>query len=263
MVSAVVTGGAGGIGLGIVRELVAHDYNVSVLDVRAPEPALAAALGERVHWQVGDIRAAGDRDALVTDAVERWGGIDVLVNNAGIAPSPRTDVLEVSLDSYDRVMDVNLRGPFALTQQVARHMVARPGRLESDGGTQSPDAGGLVQRGVIINIGSANGTMAAPERMEYCVSKAGVAMLTKVLAVRLASEGVRVHLVVPGLIATDMTAGVAARYDAMIEQGRVPMPRWGTPRDVARAVRVLASGELGYSTGLEVQVDGGLLLPVL
>lgn len=253
--TAIVTGGSQGIGLAVVRELLSHDHAVVVL--AAPGADLTAlqdlAGSSPVSWVVGDITSAAAREELVTEAVDRLGRIDLLVNNAGIAPSPRRDVLEMPLESYDRVMDVNLRGPLALTQLVARQMIRQ----------RSADLPPRQPHAAIVNMGSSNGTLVAVDRAEYCVSKAGVAMLTQVLAVRLAPEGIHVHQVVPGLIATDMTAVVADRYDSMIHGGRLPIARWGTPDDVARAVRVLGSGELSYTTGQSIAVDGGMLIPVL
>lgn len=249
---AIVTGGTRGIGLAIVRELLAQEYAVMVLaGPGASTDSLNEIDSEKLAWVTGDVTEAKSRKQLVDEAVSRFGGIDVLVNNAGIAPSPRRDVLEVPLDSYDKVMDVNLRGPFALTQLVAQQMIA-----------QRPSTPG-VPHAAIVNIGSSNGTLVAVDRAEYCLSKAGVAMLTEILAVRLAPEGIHVHQVVPGIIATDMTSVVAARYDTMIDDGRLPVARWGHSEDVARAVRILASNELSYSTGLTITVDGGMLIPVM
>ncbi|MFV0426109.1 MAG: 3-ketoacyl-ACP reductase [Beutenbergiaceae bacterium] len=251
---AVVTGGTKGIGLAVVHELLAHDHDVMVLaGPGASTDSLEKVGSDRLGWIVGDVTDADTRQQLVDQALTRFGGIDVLVNNAGIAPSPRRDVLEVPLDSYDKVMDVNLRGPFALTQLVARQMISQ----------RPPDAGPGAPHAAIVNIGSSNGTLVAVDRAEYCLSKAGVAMLTEILAVRLAPEGIHVHQVVPGIIATDMTSVVAARYDTMIGEGRLPVARWGRPEDVAQAVRILASNELSYSTGQTITVDGGMLIPVM
>ena len=172
------------------------------------------------------------------------------MNNAGVAPSVRADLLEAGEESFDRLLRVNLKGPYFLTQSVARWMIEQ--KEASDDWT-----------GCIVNVTSVSATVASPNRGEYCVSKAGLAMASRLWAVRLAELGIPVYEVRPGIIRTDMTAGVAGTYDALIADGLVPERRWGTPEDVGRAVAVLAAGEMPYATGAVLVVDGGLTLPRL
>ena len=166
------------------------------------------------------------------------GEIDLLVNNAGIAPKVRADLLEMSEESMEELMKVNLYGPFFLTQQIAKGMIERG-------------------RGMIINISSMSAYTVSVNRCEYCISKAGISMMTRLYAARLAEYGIPVYEIRPGIIKTDMTSGVTAKYDALIEGGLLPISRWGTPEDIANAVSVLAEGKLMYSTGEVINVDGG------
>ncbi len=181
---------------------------------------------------------------------ERLGRLHVLVNNAGVAPEVRADLLEAGEESFDRVLRVNLKGPYFLTQSVARWMVEQRGAVAD-------------YAGCIVNVTSISATVASPSRGEYCVSKAGLAMASRLWAVRLAELGIAVYEVRPGIVDTDMTAGVRERYDALIRAGLVPERRWGTPEDVGRAVAALATGEMPYATGAVLVVDGGLTLPRL
>lgn len=255
--TALVTGGHRGIGLGIVRRLLADGYRVAILDV-LPESAETAheleELGE-VYYVQGDVTEATDRRRFVTEAIDRWGRLDVLVNNAGVAPLVRTDLLEMSQESFDRVVDTNLRGAFFLTQLVAQRMIELRGSLSQD----------LARPlGVIVNIGSASATMVSTNRGEYCMSKAALAMMTSLFAVRLAAEGIAVFEVRPGVIETDMTRVVKAKYDKLILEDRgVPIARWGQPADVAEAVALLISGNLPYSTGDTIFADGGMHIRTL
>ena len=180
---------------------------------------------------------------MVRETVQAWGRIDVLVNNAGVAPLERVDLLEMTEESFDRVIGINTRGNMFLTQAVARQMIAQPmqGR----------------KRGTIINISSCSAEVSSISRGEYCVSKAGISMLTKLYADRLAPEGILVHEVRPGVIDTPMTSAVREKYDRLIEQGVFPIARWGTPEDVAGAVSALAGDDFLYSTGDYIDVDGG------
>ncbi|MHA6513072.1 3-ketoacyl-ACP reductase [Tessaracoccus sp. Z1128] len=250
---AVVTGGSRGIGLGISQALITQDFRVAVVATR-PEPGgLIDGLGGRdsaAYFQ-GRVDDLDSHAGLVADILAHFGRIDVLVNNAGVAPEERRDLLEATPDSYDRVMGINLRGPYFLTQAVARQML-----------TQSFEAGAPV-RGTIINVSSISATTVSINRGEYCLSKAGVSMATRLWAARLAPEGIPVYEVRPGVIATDMTAGVTERYDALFAQGLAPMPRWGKPSDVGSTVAALASGAMPYSTGDVIHVDGGMHLPRL
>ncbi|MEX2549235.1 MAG: 3-ketoacyl-ACP reductase [Nitriliruptoraceae bacterium] len=254
---ALVTGGSRGIGLAITRRLLADGYAVHVLGTRESPPALADELSqnENLTYTSGDVAHVDVHRRFVDGTLDRWGRIDLLVNNAGVAPSVRADLLEMSPESYDRVLGINLRGPLLLTQLVARTMI------ELRGGPPEPDAG---PTGAIVNIGSTSATVVSISRGEYCISKAGMAMMTQLFAVRLASEGIPVYEVRPGIIETDMTGGVKEKYDRFIhEEGGVPTPRWGRPEDVADAVAMLAGSSLTYSTGSTVFVDGGLSIPVL
>jgi 3-oxoacyl-[acyl-carrier protein] reductase len=195
----------------------------------------------------GDVADGAGRERLVAAALNEFGRIDMLVNNAGIAPRQRADMLEMSDASYDEVMAVNLRGPFFLTQQVAKEMVR------------------LVQQGVlvdpmIVNIGSLSAYTSSINRAEYCISKAGVAMMTVLFADRLAEYGIRVYELRPGIIETDMTHVAKGKYDALIAEGLTPIRRWGQPDDVAKAVVAIAEGLLPFSTGEVINVDGGFHL---
>ena len=174
----------------------------------------------------------------------------MLVNNAGVAPSTRADLLEMTEESYDRVMDINAKGTLFFTQLIARHMVGLP-------------LAGRAKRGTIVNVSSCSADVVSLKRGEYCISKAGVSMVTKLFAERLAPEGILVHEVRPGVIATDMTSKVQEKYDGLIAAGKFPIARWGTPEDVADAVSVFCSDKLLYTTGNYLDVDGGYHIPTL
>lgn len=258
---ALVTGGNRGIGLGITRRLLADGYAVAILATR-PEPTelldeLRAAGPDggpaEVIYVQGSVAELADHDRYVAAALDAWGRIDLLVNNAGVAPSVRADLLEAGAESFDRVLGINLRGPYFLTQRVANAMIA--GRGDTTG-EETPV-------GTIINVSSISATAVSTNRGEYCVSKAGVSMGTQLFAVRLAPEGIVVYEVRPGVIATDMTAGVTEKYDKLLADGLAPNPRWGRPSDVAGAVAILASGQTPYSTGEVFHVDGGMHIPRL
>ncbi len=253
--TALVTGGTRGIGLGIARALAARGFHLALNGVRADDAVAAVvedlrSLGGEVHYVQGDVGEAKDRDRLVATVRERFGCLHVLVNNAGVAPSVRADLLEAGEESFDRLLRINLKGPYFLTQAVALWMGEQQGANDE-------------WAGCIVNVTSISATVASPSRGEYCVSKAGLAMMSQLFAVRLAEVGIPVYEVRPGIIRTDMTAGVAEKYDALIGDGLVPEKRWGTPEDVGRAVAVLATGEIPYATGAVLVVDGGLTLPRL
>ena len=260
---ALVTGGNRGIGLGITRRLIADGYAVSILATREePADVLAelrelAGADDRVRYVRGSVADLDDHARYVDDAVDAWGRLDLLVNNAGVAPAQRADLLEASVESFDRVLGINLRGPYFLTQEFARRVIELRGPLEA---LPEPPAGPVA---TIVNVSSISATTVSTNRGEYCVSKAGVAMATQLFAARLAPEGIVVHEVRPGVIATDMTAGVTERYDALLAGGLAPIARWGRPADVAGAVALLASGQTPYSTGEVFLVDGGMHIPVL
>ena len=249
---ALVTGASRGIGRAIALALGTHGWTV-VVTFRAAAAAadevvgLIEASGARGLACRVDVSVAADRAALVEFALLECGRIDLLVNNAGIAPRHRLDILETSETSYNEVMDVNLKGPFFLTQQVAQEMIA------------------LVQSRVIvdakiINIGSLSAIASSTNRAEYCLSKAGLAMMSALYADRLAAEGINVYEIRPGIIATDMTSVVKDRYDRLIADGLTPIARWGCPEDVAKAVVAIAEDLLPFSTGEVINVDGGFHL---
>ncbi len=250
---ATVTGGSRGIGRAIVLGLaragwtVVFSYQSNAAAAEEVSVALQAA-GRPGQAVRADVASAADRERLVNAVLDFYGGIDLLVNNAGMAPRQRTDLLEMSEASYDEVMATNLKGPFFLAQRVARVMVEQ---VRSGGAQALPK---------IINIGSLSAYASSTNRGEYCLSKAGMGMMTALLADRLAEDGILVYEVRPGIIATDMTAKVQEKYDRLIAEGLLPVRRWGTPEDVARAVVALADGALAYSTGEIINVDGGFHL---
>lgn len=249
---ALVTGGARGIGRGIAEALAADEFNLAINGVRESEKAADAVKslehrGAEVLYCRGDVSSADDRKAVVEAVRERFGRLDVLVNNAGVAPYSRTDLLEATEESFVRLMRINLKGPYFLTQLVARWMIEQRQK-------------NAEFSGVIVNVSSVSATEASVNRGDYCVSKAGLAMATQLWAARLADYGIAVYEVRPGVVRTDMTEGVAEKYDRLIAGGLTVERRWGTPEDVGRAVAVLARGELTYATGNILRVDGGLTL---
>ena len=248
MKTAFVTGGSRGIGLAIVKELGRAGFRVALMATREEEhyPESSRQLKESgvdYLWLTGDISSSPDRERVVTEAFKKFGRIDVLVNNAGVAPKLRADLLTMTDESYDYVMDTNTKANMFITQRVARKMTA-----------QEPVEG---RKGIIINISSCSAEVSSVNRGEYCISKAGISMLTLLYADRLAGEGILVYEVRPGVIRTDMTKKVEEKYSGLIGQGLFPIARWGTPEDVARAVRAFASGDFPYTTGSYIDVDGG------
>ena len=233
---AIVTGVSGGIGYAVAKKLLANGVAVVGLSRSLKE----APEGEFTYVP-GDVSDRTDRERLVDTALEKYGRVDILVNVAGIAPKVRADLLEMSEESYDQVMDINTKGLLFLTQRVAKEMI------KNEGG----------QRGSIVNISSLSAYTSSVNRGEYCISKAGVSMITKLFADRLAEYGIPVNEIRPGIIATNMTSKVRDKYDRLIEGGLLPMKRWGTPEDVAEAVWALCSGALPYVTGQSLDVDGG------
>lgn len=250
---ALVTGGARGIGMGISRRLAEAGFQLA-LNGRRAETDVATTLeelrnlGTEVLYFQADVAEAKSRQALIDAIRAHFGRLDVLVNNAGVAPEARADLLDATEESFDHVVGVNLKGPYFLTQLVARWMVEQ----------RQADA---AFAGVVVNVSSVSATVASVNRGEYCISKAGVAMATALWANRLAEFGIQVYEVRPGVIRTDMTAAVTDKYDKLISEGLTLEPRWGTPDDVGRAVAALARGELSYATGNVILVDGGLTLP--
>ena len=251
---ALVTGASRGIGRAIAIELGRVGYDVLVNyrsnaaeAERTVEEVKAVASGARVETFAADVSNDDDRQRLVTHTRELFGRLDILVNNAGIAPDKRVDLLQTSTESFDRLLNVNLKGPFFLSQLVARWMIEQKQSV--------PD-----YAPAIVNISSVSAYAASPERGEYCVAKAGMAMMTNLFATRLAEEGINVYEIRPGVIATDMTATVKEKYDKLIADGLTPIKRWGTPEDVGRAVAAIATGSFPFSTGEVINVDGGFHL---
>ena len=252
---AFITGAGRGIGRGIALALARDGFDIAgndiVYDSRERQSGLAE-LEERVRElgvdfvpAAGDIARLDGQERLLAAVLERFGRVDMLVNNAGIAPEQRVDVLETTPESFDRLLAVNTRGTFFLTQRFARQMLSQPrGRVAP----------------AIIFISSISAAVSSPTRAEYCISKAAISQAAAVFADRLAEAGINVYEVRPGIIATDMTAPVKAQYDARIADGLVPQRRWGQPEDVGRAVAALARGDFGYATGLVIELSGGMNL---
>ncbi|MDA1044695.1 MAG: 3-ketoacyl-ACP reductase [Verrucomicrobia bacterium] len=252
---ALVTGGTRGIGYGIATCLAREGFDLALCGVR-DELAVAAALqgmrdiGAEVLYCQCDVGDAQARAAMLAKIRAHYGRLHVLVNNAGVAPKERLDILDATEESFDWVLNTNLKGPYFLTQAVAKWMLEQ---RQSD----------PFFNGCMINVSSISATMASPSRGEYCVSKAGVSMATQLWASRLAAFNIPVFEVRPGITSTDMTAGVKDKYDNLIADGWVPQMRWGTPEDTGKVVASLARGDFAYSTGQVIMVDGGLTIPRL
>lgn len=246
---ALVTGASRGIGRAIALALAEQQWTVAVnfrgsADAAGETVSAIEHAGSRAITVQADISRAADRERMVHDILAAYQRIDLLVNNAGMAPRQRADLLTMTEESYDEVMAVNLKGPFFLTQRVANAMI---GLLEQ----------GVIDAPKIINIGSISAYTSSLNRGEYCISKAGIGMMTRLFADRLAGYGILVYEVRPGIIATDMTAPVTEKYDRLIADGLTPIRHWGQPEDVAKAVIALAEGYLPFSTGEVLNVDGG------
>jgi len=253
--TALVTGGTRGIGLGIARALARDGWDLAVCGVRADAdvaPVLASLRehGGEVHYVRCDVGEPGDRARLVDEVQARFGAVNALVNNAGRAPSVRADILDAEEGSFDALVRTNLRGPYFLTQAIARAQLAR----------RRQDAAFPAS---IVFITSVSAEMASTNRGDYCVSKAGLAMAVKLFSSRLAGDGIPVYEVRPGIIATDMTAAVQDVYTRRIADGLVPEARWGQADDVGRVVAALVRGDLPYATGSVIHVDGGMSVPRL
>lgn len=249
---ALITGGSRGIGFGVAMALAAKDYDLAINGVRAEEDVKAAldelkGTGANVVYCRGNISTNEGRVEIVNLIKEKFGRLDLLVNNAGMAPRERKDILETTEASFDEILSVNLRGPYFLTQMVANWMIAQK--------KQSPEI-----QPTIINVSSISATVASVNRGEYCISKAGLSMMTQLFAVRLGEYNIPVYEVRPGIIATDMTAGVKEKYDNLIAAGLTVQQRWGLPGDVGKAVAAIAEGSFPYSTGQVFMVDGGLTM---
>jgi NAD(P)-dependent dehydrogenase (short-subunit alcohol dehydrogenase family) len=249
---ALVTGASRGIGRAITLALAECQLDVAVNFASRADAALAvqtqaAKEGVRAELLQGDISQTRDHSRMLEVLKDKFGRIDVLVNNAGVAPKVRQDMLEASEESFDRLINTNLRGPYFLTQRLARWMIELRGHIKN----YSP---------VIINISSISAYTASSNRGDYCLTKAGISMMTQLYADRLAEHGIPVFEIRPGLIETDMTSGVKKKYDRLIEEGLTPIRRWGQPQDVAQAVLAIVQGYFPFSTGEVVNVDGGFHL---
>ena len=252
---ALITGGSRGIGFGIAQALAGAGFDLAINGMR-PESAVADVLdqlrssGTDAIYCQGDIAAAEARHAMLDKINAHYGRLNVLVNNAGVAPKERNDILQTTEESYEYVMRTNLQGPYFLTQAVANWMIEQRQADENFSG-------------YIINISSISAMVASVNRGEYCLSKAGMSMMTLLFATRLGEYGIPVYDVRPGVTKTDMTSGVTDKYDQLIEDGLCVIPRWGYPEDVGKAVVALAQGSFAYSTGQTIMVDGGLTIPRL
>jgi 3-oxoacyl-[acyl-carrier protein] reductase len=253
--TALITGAGRGIGLGIAIALAAEEFNIAVMDIHPDDVVMPAfnelrALGAGVLYCRADVTDPEARAEALAAIKERFGHLNVLVNNAGVAPRVRADILEATEESYDWVMGINLKGPYFLTQAVANWMIEQGG---ADAGFE----------GCIINISSISSTVVSPSRGEYCLSKAGVSMATQLWAARLGEFNIPVYEIRPGVIKTDMTATVQEKYDKLIAEGLMVQARWGFPGDIAKAAAALARGDFAYSTGQVIMVDGGMTIPRL
>ncbi len=248
---ALVTGSRRGIGREIGLALLQDSYTVIFNGVSPALPPdledAARKISPDFEYFAADIGEAGARENLLKRIREKYARIDLLVNNAGIAPSQRVDLLETDLDDFQRLLEVNLTGPFFLTVDLAKHML--------DFKRTHPNISDFHPK--IINISSISAYSSSPNRPAYCISKAGVSMMTLLFADRLAKDGILVYEIRPGIIQTDMTSGVKDKYDTLIDGGLTPIPRWGQPTDVARAVVAISRGDFNFSTGEVFNVDGG------
>jgi 3-oxoacyl-[acyl-carrier protein] reductase len=254
---ALVTGGSRGIGRGIAIELARCGFSVAInysgrRDAARECKALcdkAAPRGAKTSFEMfqADISKGPDRARLLAEVRKRFGWIDLLVNNAGVAPIVRADLLEASEKSFDRLMSINARGPFFLTQAVANFWIAGLQKRAKESA-----------RPKVINISSVSAFAPGVTRGEYCMSKAALSMMTQLFAIRLAEHGINVYEIRPGVVLTDMTGPVKEKYERMLSEGLAPIERWGTPEDVGRAVAAIAEDRFPYSTGEVLNVDGGL-----
>jgi len=249
---ALVTGGTRGIGLGIAIELARVGFDLAINGVRE-EAEVNSVLddlreyGIQVTYFQGDISSKDDRHKIVEAVFRQFSRINVLVNNAGIAPHERRDILEATEESFDLVLNTNLRGPYFLTQMIANRMIDMKMRIPEE-------------FYCIINISSVSASVASVNRGEYCISKAGIAMATKLWASRLGEFDIPVYEIQPGVIRSDMTSGVTEKYDKLFHDGLAIQQRWGLPEDVGKVAAAMASGSMPYSTGQVVMVDGGMTI---
>lgn len=252
---ALVTGGARGIGLGVAKELAKADFNLALCGRKGGEDVIDAVtelegLGAETFYVRADVSRAEDRANLVSEIMGHYRRLDVLVNNAGIAPKVRADILEASEESFDALIGTNLKGPYFLTQAVANCMAEQFRR----------DA---KFRGAIIFVTSCSATVVSVNRGDYCLSKAALSMATQLYAARMAEFGVSVYEIRPGVIRTDMTAGVTEKYDRLLAGGLTLEKRWGLPEDIGKTAAALATGQIPYATGQVIKVDGGMTIQQL
>ncbi len=250
--TALITGGSRGIGLGIAQALTQSGYDLAINGVRDKSQAAESiqslqSLENKIIYCQGNISNTADRTRIIDQVKSEFGKLDILINNAGIAPKVRADLLSMTSESYDEVMNTNLKGPLFLSQSVANWMI----ELKKELTDYSP---------MIINISSISATVASVMRGEYCISKAGISMMTQLFAVRLAEHNIPVYEIRPGIIASDMTSTVKAKYDKLIEEGLTLVKRWGQPEDIGKAVASIAAGSFPYTTGQVFMVDGGMLV---
>ena len=241
-----VTGGNRGIGAGIVEKLAAEKWNIAFCGRTEEKEAeekvkvLQEKYGIDALYIKADISSGEDRENLFRRILEKFNSLEALVNNAGVAPLVRNDLLEMTEESFDRVMNITLKGPFFLTQKIGKYFAEN----------------GI--KGTIVNIGSISATVSSISRGEYCLSKAGIGMMNTLFAVKMAEFGVNVYEIRPGIISSDMTKTVKEKYDRLIAEGLTLQPRWGLPEDIGKAVAMLLRGDLAYSTGQVIHVGGGM-----
>lgn len=252
---ALITGGSRGIGFGIAMQLAQNSFDLAINGVRSGTEVEEAinklkGFGADVMYCQGNISSAAERENIIYQVNEHYGKLHVLVNNAGVPPKERKDILDATEESFDDVISINLKGTYFLTQKVANWMVEQK-KNDND------------FNGCIINISSISATVVSVNRGEYCISKAGLSMATQLFAVRLGEFNIPVFEIRPGVIYTDMTAGVKEKYDKLIENGLCVQQRWGLPDDVGKVVAALANDDFMYSTGQVIMVDGGLTIPRL
>lgn len=271
---ALITGASRGIGRGIALELAKLGYDL-VINYAGNETAarqtaedcvvVAKSDGKVINAEIcqADISLGADRQKLISFTREKFARLDLLVNNAGVAPNVRADILEANEESFDRLISINVKGPYFLTQLAAKWMIEQRSRRGDEAESKSranppPHVGGYAPK--IITVSSISAYTASVNRGDYCVSKAALSMLTPLFATRLAEFGINVYEIRPGIIATDMTGAVKERYDKLIAEGLTPIQRWGTPEDIGRAVAAIASDAFPFSTGEVINVDGGFHL---
>ena len=249
---ALITGGSRGIGLGVAKELAKAGFNLAINGLR-PEESVKSVLkelkenGAEVIYAQGNVAKKEDREQIFQKVITEFGHLNVLVNNAGVAPRERKDILDASEEIYDEVMEINLKGPYFLTRLFANHMVEQK---KSDPDFQC----------CIINVSSVSAMVASVNRGEYCISKAGIAMATKLWAARLGEFDIPVYEIQPGIIKTDMTSAVTGKYDKLFAEGLSIQKRWGMPEDIGKVAAAMATGMMPYSTGQVVMVDGGMTI---